>query len=186
MDNFSKLYGAGMQGIANQSFAQCLWTGVAIRPVAEGVDVDLTLDAQVEGNVMPDGLFKVMNENRHYKRLVVAMYGKTGEEIDDRKLELMKASWCEKYNVCRVPLKPDLGTFGEDSKLEDKMRLSLEGMINFRPIGINEQNIGSNRGLLTLMRQRVDEHDKRVLSGISRLDVFNSDPNIFYRNLKVP
>lgn len=183
VDNFSKLYGCGLQGIAKQAFSTCLWTGEAVRPYVGDVKVDLDSKSQVTVNVMPNDLFGT-TDNMYFDAVISAMYEKDGRVVDDKTLMLMESSWCNRWNVCRVPLKPDPDVL-DDAKLDVILSESRDGMINFRPTRIIDENIGSNRGLFTIIRSRFDAHHRRVADGTSRLDILNSDPNIFYRTLKV-
>ena len=89
-----------------------------------------------------------------------------------------KNSACHKYNVRQVPLKPDPRSVS-DPVLAAVLRDSRDGMRNFFPLGMMPDNIGSNRGLLLVLK---DLYGIQPRPGHSFL---SADCNIFLRLLKV-
>ena len=88
-------------------------------------------------------------------------------------------SICVKYDVRRVPLKPEVD-FRKEPELARVLEESRDGMINFCPWSIIDENIGSNRGLLVILKNFAQERrDEKHLSFV------NTDCNIFMRCLKV-
>jgi hypothetical protein len=183
IDNFSKVYAAGLQGILTPSYAECLWTGVAIRPYAGSKVFDLHPDHQVTDDCMPEDLFDDGIENRLFK-LVENQMQSCVKRNDDGDVRMMEKSWCVRMKVNSVPLKPHVNEV--DSKyLRRVLNESRDGMTFFRPQAILPHNIGSNRGLLQILRDRMDVYANNKADGKPRLDIINSDPNIFARIIKV-
>jgi hypothetical protein len=176
MDNFSKVYAAGLQGVVTGAYSQCLWTGVAMRPIDtnNGSVVDLTVANH--GPAMPDDLFDP--DSKWFKKVDIMMHP-DGDVVDEK--QYMEDSFVNKFKVCGVPLKPN-PEYCFDA-MREILKQRKDGMVNFHPLQILPSNIGSNRGLLIIMKDLEDEH--KALPGPELYKIINSDPNIFNRMMKV-
>jgi hypothetical protein len=183
IDNFSKTYAAGLQGVMTPSYAECLWTGVAVRPYAGDRKLIMHPDQQKTDDCMPADLFTGGDDNKLFQR-VVALMQKSMTPDDDGNLFFMEKSWCFKWKINSVPLKPQPGDL-EDDRLNKILSESRDGMEFFRPQAILPLNVGSNVGLLQILRDRMNTYKQTVVDGNPRLDIINSDPNIFARIIKV-
>ena len=99
-------------------------------------------------------------------------------------IRLMEKSWCHRWGINSVPLKPTPNLI-DDAKLNDILNESRDGMSFFRPHAILPINVGSNVGLLQILRDRKTAYETTVEAGKPTLDIINSDPNIFARIIKV-
>ncbi len=183
-DNFSKTYGAGLQGVASPSWHRCLWTGVAIRPYAGDLKLDMRSNVRGREWCMPRDFLDPEN-NRHLKRIQRYMRKIAREEGSDTELSLWEKSICRTLNVTYVPLKPSITVISDDRPdIKEALEDSRDGTYQFQPVEILPDNIGSNRGLLKIMAQEWIERKQRPASS-RRIQIYNSDPNIFTRMIKV-
>jgi hypothetical protein len=140
-------------------------------------------DEQKTEDCMPADLFKGGLDNLMFKKVVTMMQNVMTPD-DDGNLHLMEKSWCFKWEINSVPLKPQPGDIDDDA-LNKILNESRDGMEFFRPQSILPVNVGSNVGLLQILRDRMNTYAQTVDDENPRLDIINSDPNIFARIIKV-
>ena len=58
---------------------------------------------------------------------------------------------CFQHTVRRIPVKPEVSCIAHPA-LHEVLRQSRDGMRNFFPLGMLQENIGSNRGLLLILK----------------------------------
>ena len=91
------------------------------------------------------------------------------------------SSLAVKYRVRNVPLKPDIDNVEE--KFKAALAQSRDGMATFFPKEIVPVNIGSNDGLVKVVRSLWDDHKRSAHSNEYKFVV--ADTNIFWRSIKV-
>ena len=167
VDNFSKSYAVALQGIESGAWKDCNWTGRGIK-VFCGTQVDINIG---DLSAMPDNVFT--DDTSQLVRSKVA-----GHVTDGWKL--LGKSIVKRYNVNNVPLKPSMDPL-HHPHLCRVLSESRDGLAFFHPWDIISQNVGSNRGLMLILKQISDERqpDDR------RLKFLSADCNIFMRIMRV-
>jgi hypothetical protein len=157
VDNFSKSYAVALQGIESGAWKDCNWTG-------RGIKMD-------DLSAMPDNVFT--DETMQMVRSKMAAHVTGG-------WKLLLNSIVKKYKVNNLPLKPRMDPL-HHPHLCLILSESRDGLAFFHPWDIISQNIGSNRGLMLILKQISDERqpDDR------RLQFLSADCNIFMRIMRV-
>jgi hypothetical protein len=171
LDNFSKIYACNVQGIDVGAFKDCLWTGIAAHQYF-GPPVNLALCA-----AMPGSPLTAMND-QDSARLSLAM-----KRFDASSPLRHATSVCVRFGVNRVPLKPVV-SIDSDRKLHKYLQESRDGMRHFHPVRIATDNIGSNAGLLRLLRKMSEDHQSAPVCDRKRV-FLAVDINIYWRIMKV-
>ena len=166
LDNFSKFYAIAVQGLAGAA-AECLWTARGLHRYV-GPPVSSVLVPNVRG--MPINLFSPS---------IILLLKQKVAAADAVSYSYLKDSVCFKFTVRQVPLKPDPAVVGNPA-LAAVLRESRDGMRNFFPLGMLPENIGSNRGLLLILK---DMYGVQPRPG--HYSFLSADCNIFLRLLKV-
>ena len=86
---------------------------------------------------------------------------------------------CFRHTVRSSPLKPEVDAAAHPA-LAAVLRESRDGMRNFYPLAMLPENIGSNRGLLLLLKELFG-----VQPRVGHYSFIAVDCNIFMRMLKV-
>lgn len=170
-DNFSKIYSVKTPSLMSGSWKDCLWTGVAIHRY-EGKDVDMNVRYErgaivaavpnlIGGTAVK--VFSAINQSVQYDG------------------EYLERSLVSTYRVSCVPLKP----IGKDEDEKKRLRQSRDGMRNLLPQGLIRENIGSNFGLMRILRAFYEDRQMHIPGECQRYYVLNLDINIFNRTLKV-
>lgn len=167
LDNFSKFYAIAVQGLGTGACAECLWTARGMHRYA-GPAVATAIVPGVRG--MPASLFSDDIIKLFKQKMAVA---------DAASEAFLKDSVCFRYTVRQVPLKPEVDAKAEPA-LAAVLRESRDGLRNFFPTGMLPENIGSNRGLLLLLK---DLFGAQVKAG--QYAFLSVDCNIYLRMLKV-
>ena len=167
VDNFSKSYAVALQGIESGAWKDCNWTGRGIKAVC-GPNVDLKLTVLP---AMPNDMFTA--------DIVQLVNNKLKAQIN-KGWRLLSRSVVHRYKVNNVPLKPILDPL-RHQRLCQTLSESRDGLSFFHPWDIIAQNIGSNRGLMLVLKQISDE--RRIDDG--RIQFLCADCNIFTRIMRV-
>jgi hypothetical protein len=178
LDNFSKHPNKTLQipDIAIGAWQDCAWTGRALRECL--VNVDMKLEVDEDGKVapaMPDDIFERVEELKHLFHLA--------NDPDTDQLRRYDSSLSHQLDVRTVPPKPE-----PDLLTSQKHKTALinghDSLDNLHPGGIFKQNIGSNKGLLQLLRNHYE--DEGQLDGsCEKYSAFVMDIDIFSRVIKV-
>ena len=172
-DNFSKFQARQVPTIKKDIFASCLWTGVTVNEYT-GPDVDVSVRKDNHGDVIPampndlfdqqdmliQGIREIYNEGRSY-------YNK---------------SMVKRYDIVNVPLKVDTKRF---PNLANAMNSVKNTTKHINPFKLIRHNIGSNLGLVTIMREYQEEQKMHLNGVVEKYSTVNTDENIFYRGMKV-
>ena len=88
----------------------------------------------------------------------------------------------KKYDIVNVPLKVDTKRF---PTLADTMNHVKNTTKYINPYKLIKHNIGSNLGLVTILREYQDDKKMSMHGTVLQYSNINTDENIFYRGLKV-
>jgi len=172
IDNFSKSYAVAMQSIDSGAYSSCLWTGKAMK-IYNGPTVNIT---RVQ-TAMPDKIITLSLTS----------------SVSDRMTALTVRGWfylshsvVHRYMVNSVPLKPVVDRLTE-TELHQTLSESPDGVKHFHPLGILEDNVSSNRGLLSILKQMDKDHRQRIAknSALDNYTFLTVDCNIFMRVAQV-
>ncbi len=171
LDNFSKIFSKSVPSLQGGVFSQCLWTGVALF-----THPDVTIDDTIkydEHQVIP-----AMPDNMFIHQDTVS---DTIQFMVEEGCEYFAKSLVYEYSVNNVPLKVD-------TKRYPSMIGTMANIANsfdlVYPADLYDINIGSNIGLVSIIRKLYNEHG--MGSGdCTRYLTLNVDENIYYRILKV-
>jgi hypothetical protein len=171
-DNFGgAAFSVAIQGMDLGSYKLPLWTGLGFHAYVGDAHIDTSLDVMKQG--MPDVLF-----TKEVKRTMKVWM----EKADKRGYKYLERSIVKKYNVRRVPCKPQVDK-AKDLSLHNILAESRDGLVDFYPTELMEINISSNRALCQIMRK---EFDKWKDGYPASYQIVTADCNIFSRILKVP
>ena len=167
VDNFSKSYAVALQGIESGAWKDCNWTGRGMK-VFCGSPVDTKMGALP---ALPDDA--ITNDVMHLVRSKLSAHVNSGWMF-------LRHSMVKKYKVNNVPLKPVLDPH-RHRRMCQVLSESRDGLRFFHPWDIISQNIGSNRGLMLVLKQISDE--RRLDDG--RIKFLCADFNVFMRIMRV-
>ena len=168
LDNFSKTYAVALQSIAKGAFKSCLWTGFAMKRY-----IGSSLRARMN-NIGT----RAMNKDLFAAQIMNQMKAKM-DRFGNTKWDYLNNSIVQRYQVTSIPLKPYVDD-AKDPQLHQILSESRDGVRNFFPMDILPENIGSNRGLLLILKRLSDENQASVQWKFLAVDC-----NIFLRVLKV-
>ena len=171
LDNFSKFISRSVPTSEKGVFAECLWTGVAIFKCSSQNVTD-AVNRDDQGNVVPAMPIHIL-QNRNSVMSVL-------QNVIDEGVEYYDKSLVRQYDVRNVPLKIDVRRF-------PAMRATVESytMNDVQPLKLLKVNIGSNDGLLHILREIYVENTMHEDNKCQRYVSINADENIYWRILKV-
>ena len=175
MDNFSKFIARQVPTTDNGIFSSCLWTGVAVFECDPADDhlYNMQIKHLPNGEVlpaMPDNLLQFRNQITNGLKLIV---GNCRRYYDK--------SLVKKYDVRCIPLKVNTKIFPEMASTVEHKR-NTTGIVY--PAKLIDHNIGSNQGLVTLLRQLMVELGMDT-DTCTDYEILNVDENIYWRTMKV-
>jgi hypothetical protein len=176
IDNFAKIKKLHIPTLDMGAWQNCAWTGKALR---KGVDSGITMQLmhKVNGDIipaMPDKPFRMVST---MITMFKAINDKAGTELHDTCLATV-------HKVKTVPLKPKPKHMIRELH-KDALTQGWDKLTNMYPCGLLDENIGSNIGLLRILRSHY-ENENQHLENCNTYTAFNVDTNIFDRMLKVP
>lgn len=174
IDNFSKFISRSIPTADKGIFSSCLWTGVSLFQLPDGIGDEISDAIQLDGDesvvpAMPSDILMCQEGVVAAVNHVLSLGPKYSES----------AAVC-KYNVCTVPLKVDTNIF-----VDVASDVNSYNMSHIRAVDLLDHNIGSNRGLLTILDTICHERNIHGDLPCTRYTTFNVDENIFWRILKV-
>ena len=171
-DNFSKFHAHSVPTLRKDVFSSCLWTGVTIN---EYIGPEVNMDVKFNNNsVVPAMPVNILDQQATVHRWVMSMYGLGKEYYDE--------SMVKKYNINNIPLKINLKRY---PNLKPHIATDINTMRYIHPEKLIQKNIGSNRGLNTILKDLEQEHKMHRPNQCKRYLALNLDENIYYRTLKV-
>ena len=168
IDNFSKCYAVAMQGVASGAFSDCNWTGRAFKSYI-GPDVDILIRDRV---AMPDNIFST--------QIIGTVKRSLKQSFSQQKWFYLRNSLVKQFKICNIPLKPVVDA-KEKPELHAVLAESRDGLRQFHPDAILPHNVGSNRGLLLVLKMFSDQRS----GDDNRFHFLTADCNIFMRIMKV-
>jgi hypothetical protein len=174
IDNFSKFISRSIPTADKGVFSQCLWTGVSLFALPDGVGDAISDRVQrgVDGRAIPAMPRDIL---QYQSGVMTAVY-----HVLSLGPEYNSSAAVTKYKVRTVPLKVDTNTFDEVAD-----NVNSYNMSHIRAVDLLEHNVGSNRGLLTILDTMCRERNIHGDAPCTRYTTFNVDENIFWRILKV-
>jgi hypothetical protein len=138
----------------------CNWAGTAVRPYKGSLNISMGLLRDGNHNiipVMPPELCSV-TAMKYVCKLIVynTMAFNVRQRSGDHNTSppsLYDSSLMVLWKADRVPLKPNISNINLPQRYRDAIRASPESLSNFYPTGIHPENIGSNIGLLKIVKQ---------------------------------
>ena len=168
LDNFSKTLARQHPTVERGVWTPMLWTVSGVKRLHRSVQVkmDLVYDGAGVQSAMPPTLVG------DYEELVAHISSQMSTD------SMYDTALCVEHNVSRVPPKlPDDAWI--DQVDIDRMSESVDGLSRFHPMEISKHNIGSNEGLMLVLK----ELDAMLAPG--RYAVVVADINVYMRILKV-
>lgn len=162
-------------GFDKMSYHQFNWTGVGVRPYHGSLIDDLSVEFLNSELVqaMPDDIFAYENV---FGMDLLDFY-RDGQALFDKSL-------LQKYDVLRIPLKPEIQR-REDPSLFDTLEKQVDGLRHFHPKMLVKENMSSNKGVISFFKSIRDVETKKDISSSSKYCVLNTDMNIYIKIQKV-
>jgi hypothetical protein len=175
MDNFSKFIARQVPTTDKGIFSSCLWTGVAVIECDPDDDhkYDMQIKHKPDGAVLPAMPDKLLQHSDRIVNGVTLILGNCRNYYDK--------SLVKKYDVRCIPLKVNTKIFTDMADIVEHKR-NTTGIVY--PAKLIEHNIGSNHGLVTLLRQLMVELGMDN-DTCTNYEVLNVDENIYWRTMKV-
>lgn len=174
IDNYSKFLARSIPTSLKGVFSSCLWTGAA---AFHCNNKEVTFDMNVKynnGDVIP-----AMPQNilQHSAEVLAGVNNvlRTCRNYYDR-------SVVKKYDVRNVPPKVDVKRFPHLTEIVNDPNNSTSSVC---PIELININIGSNEGLLRIIRNLYDKAGMDSDATCSKYNLMNVDENIYWRIMKV-
>ena len=170
IDNFSKTLARSVPTMKAGAWTGMLWTGVGVKPCHDDCQVDMSIRQTPAGDVpaMPTDMFHDLTA---YIAWVTSQFTENG---------LHDESLCHTFGVKRVP--PKIKTTKlPGRRVRVRLTKSTDGLHRLVPLNILQHNIGSNEGLMKVVRAMMDIHAEDP----SYFFIINADINIYDRLLKV-
>ena len=158
------------------SWQNCQWTGQALRKCADqSISMLLTRDA--EQRIIP-----AMPRNPFtFRSKLIGMFF----NISDNEGNLLYDSCIVTTSRTKsVPLKPKTKNM-PNRRHREALEQGYDKLTNMYPGAIMPDNIGSNVGLLRIIRRHFERENQHLKDRCKRYSAFNVDCNIFDRMLKV-
>ena len=175
VDNFSKFISRSIPTADKGVFSQCLWSGVSIFTLPDGSHHDISDDVKFDGNgntvpAMPADIME------HREDVIAAVH-----HVLTFGTNYLDVAAVSRYDVRNVPLKVDTKIFHDVAEAVNSYKIS-----NVKSVDLLEDNIGSNRGLITIIDAICSQRNIHGGEACTQYTTFNVDENIFWRILKVP
>ena len=171
IDNFSKFIARSIPTTDKGVYSQCLWTGVAVFHSDKTTYSDEIKYDEYKQMVpaMPGNLLQHRPSVETTVRNVLTF----GNECYDNSLVC-------KFDVRNIPLKIDTNEYPDVA--DD---INSFNMKNVRPLKLLDMNVGSNRGLICVLKNVMEMYGIDNTSSCNRYVNVNVDENIYWRILKV-
>jgi hypothetical protein len=162
-------------GLIGGARNDCLWTGAAVVQVDGLPSLSMRLQRLPDGSVMSAmPPYICTSYFLTYMKAIVAA-------VDVAGIFHLDTSIVSRYNVNNVPCKPVPDMIREPG-LTALLAKSPDGLQNWFPKGLVRRNIGSNAGLMKILRDFVIDIE---LTDPPKYGIILADINIFWRTLKV-
>ncbi len=172
-DNFDADIAAYLPTSRKGAYHACHWSGraISVHPDPGNITLDFVYDADHNPiPAMPPSLFADPIWNNMIARM---------KQMDAEGSRYKENSFVQLFNINNIPLKPKVDA-RQYPELHRLLAESRDGLQDFFPIGMEDHNPGSNKGLSRLLRQIVDEN-----GSATQYRILVTDVNPYHRMLKV-
>jgi hypothetical protein len=176
IDNFTKNYNRKKPDLTVGSYSACLWTGIANRIYTGDTLIDLGVKYALDFSIVP-----VMPPTLDVFWEQLPVFTEQMAVIDREGMYYARRSFVDRFKVNNVPLSPhvDEKTNPTVHKMLAKKVDSIDKLV---PERLMPDNIGSNLGLIKVMRSIITE---LMAARAKKYRVIMSDVAIFNPILKV-
>ena len=137
-------------------------------------DLDGSVQKDDEGDVIPAMPTDILSRQQEVMAGLKYIHKQGDNYLPD--------SLVQRYSVCNVPPKIDISTYPE---LKQDSHLRMHSMDIVFPHKLVEENVGSNRGLLIILKQEFYDKNNMGSGECGEYVNLNLDENIFWRTLMV-
>ena len=185
MDNYNDSWRRNFAKIGENSYVEGNWTGVALRQARPDIDMSVS---RINGQIIPAMPDNPLIFAEHAIQLI--LFGSVGtnnsnvhdvQKIPNLYDSSLLVAWAP---INRVPLKPDPTNLNVPQQYRDAMAQSPDTLSNLHVVGIFPENIGSDEGLGSIIRQFYDAQCMAD-ENCDRYFAMSADMNIHKRVLKV-
>ena len=174
IDNFSKWRSHNVPTVRKDVFSECLWTGITINEYV-GPDVDMSPKFDEHNDVVSAMPNNICECKAAVNSGIAAIY--------DLGMEYFNESMVNTYTINNIPIKIDVNRY---PTLASVMNSTKNTTKHTHPYKLLKLNIGSNEGLLNILRDIQTENKLNdSVETPQRYLVLNLDENIYYRVMKV-
>ena len=174
VDNFSKTLARAVPTLDKGVYSSMLWTGECVMYSPDFDDLDDSVKRDDTGSVVPAMPDDLMVYRHSVTRGLKYLFDQ-GKNYYDRSLMV-------EFDVRNNPPKIDSKKFPHMKSTVDARRHTMDTVY---PEKLVSQNIGSNPGLLHVLRHLVYEKYNMHEDKCERYVTLNLDENIYWRTLKV-
>ena len=174
LDNFSRIYATQIPTEEAKSWRQCLWTGYAALKY-NGPEVDLHIHRDEDGKFLSAMPMNLVQMSFVLFDIIADV---------DKHSSILGRSMVQRWRVNNIPLRPVLD---EKNHPREAARLARgnDKQNILHPGGLLPENIGSNRGLLTILRNFFKEWNCMNGQDPEVYRILTVDCNIYSRIMKV-
>ena len=174
LDNFSRIYATQIPTEEAKSWRQCLWTGYAALKY-NGPEVDLHIHRDEDGKFLSAMPMNLVQMSFVLFDIIADV---------DKHSSILDRSMVQRWRVNNIPLRPVLD---EKNHPREAARLARgnDKQNILHPGGLLPENIGSNRGLLTILRNFFKEWNCMNGQDPEVYRILTVDCNIYSRIMKV-
>ena len=198
IDNYNAKWRMKQQNIQKDGLQLANWTGIAVREY-RGADIDMTVrrdDKNCIVPALPNDLFKhipgVINFVKNLSQHILQLHGERKHPFENLTGMsnfpfLFDTSFMVKWGVDRVPLKPNPRSPRLPPEYKKAIEESPDTLTNFYPKAILPTNIGSNVGIVKILKDFYTDVVKRQKKQqVERYYIITCDENIYKRAMRVP
>ena len=173
-DNFSKFFANNVPTVMKDIFSSCLWTGVTVNEYSgPHVSIDVVHDDE-SGDIVPAMPANIMLYKQDVNNTINECYRGDCSRFSESLV------YC--YAINSIPLTIDVKKFPQ---MKQQITSETNSTKYIHPSNLIQQNIGSNRGLLYILRKFQEDHKMHYQDVCDKYHTLNVDENIYYRILKV-
>jgi hypothetical protein len=173
-DNFSKFFANNVPTLKKDIFSSCLWTGVTVNEYSgPPVSIEVVYDDD-SGDVVPAMPSNILDYKQQVNTTITQCYRSN--------CSFFLESMVYMYSINSIPLTIDVKKF---PNMKDRITSDKNSTKYIHPSNLVKQNIGSNRGLLSILRKFQEDHKMQYDKVCENYQTLNVDENIYFRILKV-
>ena len=174
IDNYSKFLSRSIPTSLKDVFSSCLWTGAAaFRPSMGHLEHDMSVKHHdgIDIPAMPDDILQYSSEVTAGIQRVLT----SGRNYYDN-------SYVKKFDSRNIPPKVDVKVYPHLLSIINNENNKTTSVY---PMELLNINIGSNEGLLRIMRKLYEDYGMDEAGVCNEYKLMNVDENIYWRIMKV-